>query len=193
MTDTPEKKPEAPIQIDQVLFKSRIVTIFGEINMELAQQVSRNMMALASQSSDPIRVLINTPGGHVESGDTIHDMIRFIDAPVHMIGSGCVASAGVLIYLGAKKENRYALPNTRFLLHQPHSSGMRGVVSDVKIFAEEILRAKERLNRIIAQESGTDFEKVKKDTERDLWLGAEEAKKYGLVNRIIHHSKDIKG
>ncbi len=193
MTDTPEKKIEAPTpQIDQILFKFRTITIFGEITPELAQQVTRNMLALAAESNEPIRMLINSPGGHVESGDTIHDMIRFVDAPIHVIGTGYVASAGVLIYLGAKKENRYALPNTRFLLHQPHSSGMRGVASDIKIYAQEIVHARERLNKIISKETGMDLEKVKKDTERDFWLSAEDAKKYGLVQHIIHHSKDIK-
>jgi len=190
MTDTPIKKPEASPQIEQALFNSRTITIFGEINMDLAQQVTRNIMALASESADPIRILINSPGGHVESGDTIHDMIRFVDVPIHMIGTGWVASAGVVIYLGAQKEHRFALPNTRFLLHQP-SSAMRGVVSDLKIYAEEILKTRDRLNKIISEESGMALDKVRKDTDRDFWLGAEEAKQYGLVGEVIHKLRDL--
>ena len=188
--DKKEKKEEAPASWEKNLFDSRSVMIFGEINMELAQKVSAQLLALSFKNKDPIKVFINSPGGHVESGDTIHDMLQFLDCPVKVIGTGWVASAGSLIYLGVKKENRYSLPNTRFLLHQPHG-GMRGTAADVKIQAEEMLKMRERINRIIARETGNDYEKVAKDTERDYWLSPEDAKSYGIVGKIIRNISEI--
>jgi ATP-dependent Clp protease protease subunit len=185
-----DKKDEAAPSWDKNLFDSRSVLIFGEINMELAQKVSAQLLALSLKSQDPIKVFINSPGGHVESGDTIHDMIRFVECPVKIIGTGWVASAGALIYLGAEKKNRFSLPNTRFLLHQPHG-GMRGTASDIKIQAEEIIKMRERINRIIAKETGTPYEKVAKDTERDYWLSPEEAKAYGIVHKIINNAAEL--
>jgi ATP-dependent Clp protease protease subunit len=185
-----DKKDEVTPSWDKNLFDSRSILIFGEINMELAQKVCAQLLALSLKSKDPIKVFINSPGGHVESGDTIHDMLGFIDCPVKIIGTGWVASAGALIYLGAKKENRFSLANTRFLLHQPHG-GMRGTASDIKIQAEEIIKMRERINRIIAKETGTPYEKVAKDTERDYWLSPEEAKTYGIVHKIINHITEL--
>lgn len=172
----------APVQ--KALFKSRTVLIFGEVDMKMAERVSAQLLALAAEGEGDIRVIVNSPGGHVESGDTIHDMIRFCGPRVKMIGTGWVASAGAHIYLGAQKENRLCLPNTRFLLHQP-LGGVRGQASDISIEAEEILKMRERLNRIIARETGQSLEKVVADTERNFWMGAEEAVKYGLVSRIV--------
>jgi ATP-dependent Clp protease protease subunit len=122
----------------------------------------------------------------VESGDTVHDMIRFCGAPVKVIGTGWVASSGAHIYLGADKENRLCLPNTRFLLHQP-TGGVRGQASDIEIEAEEIIKMRERVNRIIARETGQPLEKIEKDTQRNFWMSAEQAVEYGIVGRIIHH------
>ena len=135
-------------------------------------------------------MIINSPGGHVESGDTIHDMISFCGAPVKVIGTGWVASAGAHIYLGAKKENRLCLPNTRFLLHQP-SGGVRGQASDIEIEAEEIIKMRERVNRMIARETGQPYEKVDKDTTRNLWMSAEQAVEYGIVSRIIMNTSEV--
>lgn len=185
-TDTNDKSTI----IENELFKARTIMIFGEINMRVAEKVSAQLISMSHASKEPIKILINSPGGHVESGDTIHDMIRFIDAPIHMIGTGWVASAGALIFLGASKENRYCLPNTRFLLHQP-SGGMQGVAEDIAIQAEEIMKMKERLNQIISQETGTPVEKVRKDTERDYWLTPSEAISYGLVKKVIKMTQDI--
>jgi ATP-dependent Clp protease protease subunit len=185
--DEKEKK-EAPepqsSPVAQALFKSRTVLIFGEVDMKMAERVSAQLLAYAAEGEGDIRVILNSPGGHVESGDTIHDMIRFVGPRVKMIGTGWVASAGAHIYLGARKENRFCLPFTRFLLHQP-LGGVRGQASDITIEAEEILKMRERLNREIAAETGQPFEKVVNDTERNYWLSAEEAKAYGLVSRII--------
>ena len=191
--DEKEKK-EAPepqsSPVAQALFKSRTVLIFGDVDMKMAERVSAQLLAYAAEGEGDIRVIVNSPGGHVESGDTIHDMIRFVGPRVKMIGTGWVASAGAHIFLGAKKENRFCLPFTRFLLHQP-LGGVRGQASDITIEAEEIIKMRERLNREIAAETGQPFEKVVADTERNYWLSAEEAVKYGLVNRIINNASDV--
>ena len=183
--------PEPPSsQVQKALFKSRTVLIFGDIDMKMAERVSAQLLALASEGDGDIRVLINSPGGHVESGDTIHDMIRFVGPRVKMIGTGWVASAGAHIYLGAVKENRFCMPNTRFLLHQP-LGGVHGQASDISIEAEEIIKMRERLNRIIARETGQSFEKVVADTERNFWMGAEEAKAYGLVSKVVASASEV--
>jgi ATP-dependent Clp protease protease subunit len=191
--DKPDESKTGEAQMPPVakaLYKSRTVLIFGEVDMRMAERVTAQLLALASEGDDDIRVVVNSPGGHVESGDTIHDMIRFVGARVKMIGTGWVASAGAHIYLGARKENRFCLPQTRFLLHQP-LGGVRGQVSDITIEAEEILKMRERLNRIIAKETGQTYEKVVQDTERNFWMGAEAAKAYGVVSKIIESEKDI--
>jgi ATP-dependent Clp protease, protease subunit len=185
--DLPEPQPS---QVQKALFKSRTVLIFGEVDMKMAERVCAQLLALAVEGDGDIRVIINSPGGHVEAGDTIHDMIRFVGPPVKMIGTGWVASAGAHIYLGALKENRFCLPNTRFLLHQP-LGGVRGQASDISIEAEEILKMRERLNRIIARETGQPFEKIVTDTERNFWMGAEEAKAYGLVAKVVARASEV--
>jgi len=186
--------PDMPMTagpVQNALFKSRTVLIFGEIDMRLAERVSAQLLALASDDSDkPIRVIINSPGGHVESGDTIHDMIRYCGPQVKVIGTGWVASAGAHIYLGAHKENRFCLPNTRFLLHQP-MGGVRGQASDIQIEAEEIVKMRERVNRMIARETGQTYEKIVADTQRNFWLSAEQAVAYGLVSKIINNATDV--
>jgi ATP-dependent Clp protease protease subunit len=135
--DAPEKMEE------QLLFKSRYVMIFGEIDDKMAQATCRRLLALSQESDAPITLLISSPGGHVESGDAIHDMIRFVRAPVTVIGTGWVASAGTHIYLAVPKERRFALPNTRFMIHQP-AGGAGGQASDIAIQAREIIRTRER-------------------------------------------------
>lgn len=174
-------------ELESRLLKQRKVLIFGAINDKVARDVTGRLLALAGASAEPIDVYVNSPGGHVESGDTIHDMIRFVDAeaPVRMIGTGWVASAGALIYLSAKKERRFCLPQTRFLLHQP-MGGVRGPAVDIDIEAREIVKMRERLNRQIARETGQDYEKVARDTDRNYWMSAEEAIAYGMVSRVIN-------
>ncbi|MFZ3005673.1 MAG: ATP-dependent Clp protease proteolytic subunit [Phenylobacterium sp.] len=186
------RKPDMPMTAGPVqngLYKSRTVLIFGEIDMRLAERVTAQLLALSNDSDADIRVIVNSPGGHVESGDTIHDMITFCGPKVKMIGTGWVASAGAHIYLGAPKENRLCLPNTRFLLHQP-SGGVRGQASDIEIEAEEIVKMRERVNRMIARETGQPYDKVVKDTIRNFWMGAEKAKEYGIVSRIISRADE---
>jgi len=188
--DEKAKAPEPQSsEIAKALFKSRTVLIFGEVDMKMAERVTAQLLAYAESEGD-IRVIVNSPGGHVESGDTIHDMIRFVGNRVKMIGTGWVASAGAHIFLGAKKENRLCLPNTRFLLHQP-AGGMRGQASDIQIEAEQIIKMRDRVNRMIAKETGQTFERIVKDTQRNFWMSAEEAKEYGLVSRIINDTSEV--
>ena len=190
--DKSEKKAPDPQSspVQNALFKSRTVLIFGEVDMKMAERVTAQLLAYDAEGDGDIRVVVNSPGGHVESGDTIHDMIRFVGAKVKMIGTGWVASAGAHIFLGAKKENRFCLPFTRFLLHQP-LGGVRGQASDITIEAEEILKMRERLIREIASETGQPYEKVVRDTERNFWIGPEDAKAYGLVSKVIQTASEV--
>nr|WP_249208323.1 ATP-dependent Clp protease proteolytic subunit [Gluconobacter albidus] len=188
------KTLNSPIsELEGRLFDQRKVLIFGGINDKIARDVTGRLLALAGTSDKPIDVYVNSPGGHVESGDTIHDMIRFVDsiAPINMIGTGWVASAGALIYAAGRPERRVCLPNTRFLLHQP-MGGVRGPATDIDIEAREIIKMRERLNRLFAKETGQTYEKVAKDTDRNYWMSAQEAIEYGLVNRIINSATDLK-
>ena len=181
-------QPMAPVQ--QALFKARTVLIFGEIDMKVAERVCGQLLAYAQEGNGDIRVLINSPGGHVESGDTVHDMIRFCGPRVKVIGTGWVASAAAHIFLGAEKQNRYCLPNTRFLLHQP-LGGVAGQASDITIEAEEIIKMRERINRIIARETGQTYEKIVADTDRNFWIGAQDAVGYGLVTRVVSRADEV--
>lgn len=176
--------------LEEALFDARTILLTGGIDDKQARRVSERLLALSSKSSDPILLVLSSPGGHVESGDMIHDMIKFVAAPVKILGTGWVASAGALIYSAAKKENRYALPNTRFLLHEPRG-GVGGQASDVEIQAREIIKMRERLNKIFAAATGQTLAKIKKDTDRDFWMPAEEAVKYGLVGKIVSSQGEI--
>jgi len=192
LDDTKDQKDEGnSTPVDQLFFKSRNVIITGAINDKLAQKATTHLLALAEESDDPINVFISSPGGHVESGDMVHDMIKFIKPKVRTIGSGWVASAGALIFVGAAKENRYCLPNTRFLLHQP-SGGVGGQVTDIVIQAEQIRIMQERFHTLFANATGQTPEKIAKDTDRDFWLTAEEAIKYGLCGKIIETAGELK-
>lgn len=171
-------------------FKSRFVLVFGEIDHASAQATCQRLIALAQESDAPIRVLVSSPGGHVESGDAIHDMIRFIRAPVTTIGTGWVASAGTHIFLAAPKDRRVCLPNTRFMIHQP-GGGAGGRASDIAIQAKEILRTRERVARVIARATGQPLEKVRNDMERDFWMNAEEAIEYGIVSKIVERHDEL--
>jgi ATP-dependent Clp protease protease subunit len=183
----------APVnELESRLFTQRKVLLFGPVDEKLARDVTGRLLALAGASDKPIDLYINSPGGHVESGDTIHDMIRFVDAlaPVRIIGTGCVASAGALIFLAGHPDRRFSLPNTRYLLHQP-MGGVRGPAVDIEIEAREIIKMRERINRIVARETGQPLDKVDRDTDRNYWMSAEEAIAYGMVRRIIETAKDL--
>jgi ATP-dependent Clp protease protease subunit len=182
MTDTDSS---FPTRLAERLFAVRTIVISGGIDQEIAERVVAQLLALsAADAKAPITIYINSQGGHVEAGDTIHDMIRFVTPPVRMVGTGWVASAGALIYVAVPREQRFCLPNTRFLLHQP-AGGMGGSAADIAIEAKEIVKMRERLNRIFARETGQTLERIEDDTTRNFWLSAEEAKAYGLVGSII--------
>ena len=171
--------------------EARTVLIFGSIDQKLAQIVSAQLLYLDHLSHDPIKIFVNSPGGHVESGDTIHDLIAFIESPVAVIGTGWVASAGTHIFLGAEKARRYCLPNTRFLIHQP-SGGAQGRAGDIAIQAQEIVKMHERLARVISDRTGQSIERVREDIERDYWMSTEEAKAYGILGKVITKIDQVK-
>ncbi|KPL78194.1 Clp protease [Bellilinea caldifistulae] len=179
------------MDIQEKFLKTRTILIFGEINQKMAERVTQQLLLLSELSDEDIKIIINSQGGHVESGDTIFDMIRFVRPRVKVIGTGWVASAGALIYAAPPVELRYSLPNTRFLLHQP-MGGMRGSAQDLAIEAQEIIRMRRRLNEIFARQTGQPLEKIERDTDRNFWMSAEEAKAYGLVGHIISNISEIK-
>lgn len=171
--------------------ETRTVLIFGGIDQKLAQTVSAQLLYLDHISHDPIKIFVNSPGGHVESGDTIHDLISYVSSPVAVIGTGWVASAGTHIFLGAPKERRFCLPNTRFLIHQP-SGGARGRAGDIAIQAQEIIKMRERLAQVISKKTGQPVERVREDIEKDYWMSTEEAKDYGILGTVIKSAGEIK-
>ena len=172
------------------LMKARKIIICEEIDQKMAKRVIAQLLALAEDGDDPITVFLNSQGGHVEAGDTIHDVIKFIKPKVRMIGTGWVASAGTHIFLAADKADRFCLPNTRFLIHQP-SGGVGGKVSDIAIQAEQIEKMRERLAQIISEETGMDIEQVRKDIERDKWMSTQEAIDYGILSKVVSSAADL--
>ncbi|QIL45782.1 ATP-dependent Clp protease proteolytic subunit [Vagococcus coleopterorum] len=186
-----EKTKDTKELLIRKMIENRTILIYGGIDQELAEEVSSQLLLLASLSDEPITLFINSQGGHVEAGDTIHDMIKFIKPEVKIIGTGWVASAGITIYLAAKPENRYSLPNTRYMIHQP-AGGVQGQSTEIQIEAQEIIRMRERINRLIAAATGNSYEKVAIDTDRNFWLSADEAIEYGIVTHLITESSEIK-
>jgi ATP-dependent Clp protease protease subunit len=191
-----DQDPAAPTRpldtVSERLLRARTIVISGEISQKLAADVVSQLVALAAESDGDITIFVNSQGGHVEAGDTIHDIIRYIRPRTRMIGTGWVASAGALIYVSVPRERRFCLPNTRFLLHQP-SGGAGGSASDIEIEAREILQMRDRVNRIFSRETGQPLERIEEDTRRNFWLGAEAAVRYGLVGRIISHASELEG
>jgi ATP-dependent Clp protease protease subunit len=191
-TDTPTSTPTDMRNafLEEKAFRSRTVLVFGAITDSTAAETVRRLLALDAESSEPIQLLVSSPGGHLESGDAIHDVVRFISAPVNMIGTGWVGSAATHLYLAAPRQRRFCLPQTRFLIHQP-SGGAGGPATDISIQAQEILKARERIARTIARETGQPLETVLLDIERDRWLSAEQAVVYGLVSRIVERRSEV--
>ena len=190
--ETPVEAPAPrPDPLADRLLKARTIIISGEINQRLAASISAQLLALSYESDEVITLYLNSQGGHVEAGDTIHDMIRFVKPRIRIVGTGWVASAGALIYVSVPKSDRFCLPNTRFLLHQP-AGGAGGTASDIEIEAKEILRMRDRLNKIFAKETGQSLERIVEDTHRNFWLDAEPAKAYGLVGSIIKTMDELK-
>lgn len=185
-----EKGKDTSNIVMEKLLKSRTIFISGEINQELAEKVATQLLILQEMGDEPIKIFINSQGGHVEAGDTIHDMIKFVKPKVIVIGTGWVASAGITIYLAADKENRYSLPNTRYMIHQPLGQ-CRGQATDLHIEALEIARVRERINKIISNATNQPLEKVENDTDRNYWLNCKEAVEYGIVNKVISSYDEI--
>lgn len=174
----------------QKLMKSRTILVAGTINQEVAEKVMAQLLALDADCSDPITVMITSPGGHVDSGFAILDTMKFLNSPVRTIGAGWVASIAVPIFFGGAAGQRFSLPNTRFLLHQP-SGGAGGQAADIRIEAQEILKIRQKINEMIARETGRPFDQVGKDSDRNFWMSAEEAKAYGLVSAIITNKSEL--
>jgi len=195
--DNDDDKPEAPplpamipSKITERLFESRTILLHGEITSKLAQEITAQLLALSATSDEPITIFLHSEGGHVEAGDSIHDMIKFVKPRVRIVGTGWVASAGTHIYLAVPKTDRFCLPNTRFMIHQP-LGGVGGRASDIRIEAEEIMKARGRLNQTIADATGQPLAKVEQDTERNYWMSPEEAVAYGIVGRVVRSAGDL--
>ncbi len=189
-TQEEEKKREPEFGLMERILKTRNILLSGEINKILAERVIRQLILLEAESEDPIRVFIDSPGGDADAGYAIFDMMRFIKPKVVTIGMGLVASAAAIILLAVPRERRLGLPNSHYLIHQP-MSGMRGVATEIEIHAKELDRLRRRINKLIAEETGQPLEKVEKDTDRDYWMGAEEAQGYGLIARIVSRREEL--
>lgn len=176
--------------VEERLMKTRTIMIYGGINQAVAQDVSEKLIILSEESNEDITIYLNSQGGHVEAGDTIYDMIQHVTPTIRVVGTGWVASAGALIYSAPKKECRFALPNTRFMLHQP-SGGVGGTASDVKIEVEELIKMRKRLNQIFADQTGQPLERVTEDSDRNFWMSAQEAVDYGLAGFIVKSASEL--
>jgi ATP-dependent Clp protease, protease subunit len=193
--DEPEEQQEKPEEKNQDMMmervlKTRTILLSGEVDKQLAERVVRQLILLEDMSDEPIRIFIDSPGGDADAGYAIFDMIRFVKPEVWTIGMGLVASAGAIILLAASKERRVGLPNSHYLIHQP-LSGMRGVATDIEIHAREIEKMRLKINKLIADETGQVLDKVAKDTDRDYWMNADEAKEYGLIKKVIAKREEL--
>ena len=189
--NTPKKSMETDNMASREMIKSRTILLTGEVNKELSERVARQLILMENEDKDkPIKVFIDSPGGDADAGYAIFDMLRFVNPPIYTIGMGLVASAGALILLAAKKENRLGFLNSHYMIHQP-LSGIRGVATAIEIYAKEVEKLRIRINQLISEETGHSLEDVSLDTDRDFWMGAEEAIDYGLISRIITRRKDF--
>lgn len=188
--DQPDESLAREESLGLRMLKTRTVLVSGAVDDKLAEKTIAQLLILDAENHEPIRVIITSQGGHVDSGFAIHDILRFIESPIVTIGAGWVASIAVPILFGAPKERRFALPNTRFLLHQP-TGGTGGQASDIRIEAEEILKVRGKLNALIAAETGQDVERVTKDSDRNFWMDAEQAKQYGLIGQVVTRVTEI--
>ena len=191
MADQPYEPSTRDEGLGLLILKTRTVLVSGVVDDKLAEKTISQLLILDAENHEPIRVMITSQGGHVDSGFAIHDMLRFIESPIITICAGWVASIAVPILFGAPKERRYSLPNTRFLLHQP-TGGAGGQASDIRIEAEEILKVREKLNGLIAAETGQDIERVSTDSDRNFWMDAEQAKEYGLIGQVVTSVTEIR-
>jgi ATP-dependent Clp protease protease subunit len=187
-----EGRSEGPDPLTARMLKTRTIILSGEIKKELAERTIRQLLLLEDMGEEPVRLFIDSPGGDADAGYAIFDMIRFIKCPVWTIGMGLVASAAAIILLASPRELRVGLPNSHYLIHQPLSE-TRGVATDIEIHARELEKLRERINRLIADETGKPFSQVEQDTDRDYWMAAEDAVQYGLLSRMIVRGAEIRG
>ena len=183
-----EKKSADPLIVK--MLKTRTILLSGQVNKDLAEKTIRQLLLLDEENEKPIKIFIDSPGGDADAGFAIFDMIRFVKAPVWTVGMGLVASAAAIIQLASPKERRVGLPNSHYLIHQP-LSGIRGVATDIEIHARELEKLREKINKLIAEETGMEMSQVEKDTDRDYWMSGEEAVKYGLISKIIVNRGDL--
>lgn len=184
------KNKENSEDFSEKMMKTRSILLSGEVNKELAEKVVKQLLLLETEGDDPIKVFIDSPGGDVDAGFAIFDMMRFVKPDVYTIGMGLVASAGALILLASPKERRIGLPNSHYLIHQP-LSGIRGVATEIEIHAKELEKLRQKLNELISKETGQDLEKVEQDTDRDYWMNANEALDYGLLSKVIVKREEL--
>ncbi len=189
--DDNESKAKKEDGMAALMLKARTVLVNGQVDQEMAEKVIGRLILLDNDNNDPIRVIITSQGGHVDSGLAIHDIMRFVNSPIITIGAGWVASIAVPILFGGAKGSRYSLANTRYLIHQP-SGGAGGQLSDIRIEAQEIIKIRARINKLISDETGQTVEKVERDSDRNFWMTAQEAVAYGLVNGIVNSAAEIK-
>ncbi len=190
MAEEEKEKKGNENPITEKLLETRSILISGEINKELSERVVKQLLLLEAAGDDPIKIFIDSPGGDADAGYAVFDMVRFVRPRVIMVGMGLVASAAALILLAAPKEDRIALPNSNYLIHQPLST-IRGVATEIEIHAKQIEKLRKKINVLISEETGTALEQVEKDTDRDCWLDAEEAVSYGLVTRVISSRMEL--
>jgi ATP-dependent Clp protease protease subunit len=186
--ETEAKRPEEPLS--ERFLKTRTVLLVGEVDKDLSEKVVRQLLLLDSISDEPITLLVDSPGGDVYAGFSIFDVIRFIKAPVRIVGIGLVASAAALILIAVPKDRRFGLPNSSYLIHQP-LSGMNGVATEIEIHARELEKTRVRINEILAEATGQPLEKITKDTDRDFWMNASEASQYGLIGKVILSKNEL--
>lgn len=189
--ESEEKEKQRGGDFISKLLKTRTIIVTDEVNKRMAQQIMTQLLLLEAENNDEIKVFINSPGGDADAGFAIFDMMRFVKPKIKAICTGVVASAAVIILVGARQENRFSLPSARILIHQP-STGIHGTAADIQIEANEILKCREKINRLIAAETGQTVERVETDTKRNFWMSAEEALKYGLISKVIQTGDDLK-
>lgn len=185
--DSSKDKQETPIKIDNSFLKERKVFLWGEVSDKSARDVTEKLLYL--ESSDPgkeITFYINTPGGSITAGMAVYDTMKLISSPIKVIVTGMAASMGSILLCGADKGKRFLYPHSRVLIHQPLISGqMIAAAVDIHIQAQEMERLRDELNAILAESSGQSLEKIKKDTDRDFYMTADEAIAYGLADSIV--------
>jgi len=189
--DKPKEPKSGSDGIEVKLLESRTILVEGPVSDKMYRAVVARLLFLEMKDAKAgITVMVNSPGGSADSGFGIYDVMRFVSCPVTSICAGLCASAAVLIFLGGAKGKRYMTPNSRFLLHQPSTQAF-GQASDMEITANEIIRTRKKYAEIVAKEIGSTREKIEADSNRDFWLGAEECKKYGLIDKIITSRSEI--